>query len=111
MMVATRPRTQGIPGSVGRPPGLLSFFHYWTREGTFAMRRTLFFAYGIGCYLMFFATYLYLACFVGNLFVPQTIDSGPTAPLAWAIAIDAALLLAFGLQHSVMARPAFKAVW
>jgi protein-S-isoprenylcysteine O-methyltransferase Ste14 len=75
------------------------------------MRRTLFFAYGIGCYLLFFATYAYLACFVGNLFVPRTIDSGPPASLAWAAAIDAALLLAFGLQHSLMARPAFKARW
>ena len=75
------------------------------------MRRTLFFAYGIGCYLLFFVTYAYLACFVGNLFVPWTIDSGPPASLAWAAAIDVALLLAFGLQHSLMARPAFKARW
>jgi protein-S-isoprenylcysteine O-methyltransferase Ste14 len=75
------------------------------------MRRTLFFGYGLACYLLFFATYAYLACFVGNLFVPRTIDSGPTAPLAWAAAIDVVLLLVFGLQHSVMARPAFKAAW
>jgi len=75
------------------------------------MRRTLFFAYGIACYVLFFATYAYLACFVGNLFVPRTIDSGPSAPPAGAAAIDLALLLAFGLQHSVMARPAFKAQW
>ena len=75
------------------------------------MQRIVFFAYGIGCYLLFFATYAYFACFVGNLFVPRTIDSGPPASLAWAAAIDIALLLAFGLQHSVMARPAFKARW
>src|SRR5438132_668911 len=75
------------------------------------MQRIVFFAYGIGCYLLFFATYAYFACFVGNLFVPRTIDSGPSASLAWAVAIDIALVLAFGLQHSLMARPAFKARW
>ena len=75
------------------------------------MQRTVFFAYGVGCYLLFFATYAYFACFVGNLFVPWTINSGPSAPLAWAVAIDVALILAFGVQHSLMARPAFKARW
>src|SRR5262245_52223893 len=75
------------------------------------MRRIMFFVYGIGCYLLFLATYAYLACFVGNLFVPWTIDSGPAAPPVWATAIDIALLVAFGLQHSVMARPAFKSRW
>ena len=54
------------------------------------MQRIVFFGYGIGCYLLFFATYAYFACFVGNLFVSRTIDSGPPAPLAWAAAIDAA---------------------
>jgi protein-S-isoprenylcysteine O-methyltransferase Ste14 len=32
-------------------------------------------------------------------------------PLHWAIAIDFGLILLFGLQHSVMARPAFKRWW
>jgi methanethiol S-methyltransferase len=75
------------------------------------MKRTLFFAYGVGCYLLFLATYVYLACFVGNLFVPRSIDSGRTVSLGWAAAIDTALVLVFALQHSVMARPAFKALW
>jgi len=75
------------------------------------MQRTIFFIYGIGNYLLFFATYAYFACFVGNLLVPRTIDSGPAAPVTWALAIDVALLLAFALQHSVMARPAFKRWW
>jgi protein-S-isoprenylcysteine O-methyltransferase Ste14 len=75
------------------------------------MQRTLFFAYGLACYQLFFASYAYFACFVGNLFVPRTFVYGSSAPLAWAAAIDVALLLAFGLQHSLMARPAFKARW
>src|SRR5262245_23028131 len=75
------------------------------------MRRSLFFVYGVGCYLLFLATYAYFACFVGNLFVPRTIDVGSTLPTHWALLVDATLLLAFGIQHSVMARPAFKARW
>ena len=75
------------------------------------MQRIVFFAYGIGCYLLFFATYAYFACFVGDLLAPRTIDSGPPASLAWAAAIDIALVFAFGLQHSVMARPTFKRAW
>jgi protein-S-isoprenylcysteine O-methyltransferase Ste14 len=75
------------------------------------MQRKLFFAYGVGCYVLFFATYVYLACFVGNLFVPRTIDGESSTSALWAVIIDAALLLAFALQHSVMARPAFKQWW
>lgn len=75
------------------------------------MRRAAFFAYGLGCYLLFFVTYAYFAGFVGNIFAPRTIDSGPTASLAAAVAVDVVLLLAFALQHSVMARPAFKKWW
>jgi protein-S-isoprenylcysteine O-methyltransferase Ste14 len=75
------------------------------------MRRTIFFAYGVGCYLLFLATYAHFACFVGNLFVPRSIDVGPSMPTGWALTLNVALLLAFGIQHSVMARPAFKARW
>jgi protein-S-isoprenylcysteine O-methyltransferase Ste14 len=75
------------------------------------MRRSLFFAYGIACYVLFFITYACLACFVGNLFLPRTIDSGPATSPAWAVVIDVVLLLVFALQHSVMARPAFKVHW
>jgi protein-S-isoprenylcysteine O-methyltransferase Ste14 len=65
------------------------------------------FAYGI-----FFATFLYLIAFVGNLpFAPLTVDRGPDAPLAIALAIDIGLIAAFGLQHSVMARQGFKRWW
>jgi len=75
------------------------------------MQRTVFFAYGISAYLAFLIIYAWLACFVGNLFIPHTIDVGPPASLAWTLAIDVALVVAFGLQHSVMARPTFKKWW
>lgn len=66
------------------------------------------FTFAIACYLLFLATFLYLVGFVGNLAVPRTIDSGPTVAPALAALFDIVLILLFGLQHSIMARPAFK---
>ncbi len=43
--------------------------------------------------------------------VRKTIDSGPVAPAGQAVAIDLVLMTVFALQHSVMARPAFKRMW
>lgn len=63
-------------------------------------------------YAIFFATFLYLVCFVGNLpFAPVTVDHGPESPLAVALVLDVALIAIFGLQHSVMARQGFKKAW
>jgi protein-S-isoprenylcysteine O-methyltransferase Ste14 len=67
--------------------------------------------YGLAAYVFFVATISYTAGFVANLGVPKSIDSGATAPLAQAIAIDLALLAVFAIQHSVMARRGFKDWW
>lgn len=67
--------------------------------------------YGGLVYLLFLATFLYAIAFVGNLPVPKTIDSGEPGPIGVALVIDTLLLGIFAIQHSVMARPAFKRWW
>ncbi len=75
------------------------------------MKRIAFFIYGVTGHLLFLATYVWLAAFVGDVLVEQSIDSPASASVALALAVDLGLLVLFGLQHSIMARPAFKRVW
>jgi protein-S-isoprenylcysteine O-methyltransferase Ste14 len=75
------------------------------------MSRILTIGYGAVCYVAFLAAFLYAIGFVGNLVVPRTIDNGIDAPIAEAIAVNLLLLGLFAVQHSVMARPAFKRWW
>lgn len=75
------------------------------------MSRLLALLYGAVAYTVFLLTFLYAIGFVSGLGVPRTIDDGPTAPLAVALAIDLILLGLFAVQHSGMARPAFKRWW
>ena len=71
--------------------------------------RVLVFLYGVVSYLVFLATFLYAIGFVGNApMLPRTIDGAPAGDPATNLAVDLGLLLAFALQHSVMARRPFK---
>jgi protein-S-isoprenylcysteine O-methyltransferase Ste14 len=75
------------------------------------MNRIVVFAYGVISYVIALGAFVYLAGFLGNLFVPRSIDGAPVGPLWEALAVNTLLLAVFGLQHSVMARPGFKEWW
>ncbi|MBR1141162.1 MULTISPECIES: methanethiol S-methyltransferase [Bradyrhizobium] len=69
--------------------------------------------YAIASYAVFFVSFIWALGFVGNYnqFIAKSIDTGPPGDWGEAILIDVALLALFALQHSVMARPAFKRWW
>jgi len=74
-------------------------------------KRIAFFIYGSLSYLIFLATFLYAIGFIGNFFVPRTLDGTPSGSFGVALLIDAGLLTLFAVQHSVMARKGFKDWW
>lgn len=77
------------------------------------MARLIYLSFGIIAYVIFLGTFLYLIAFVGAFsFAPRTVDAGgESVRLTAALTIDLALIALFALQHSIMARPAFKAFW
>jgi len=75
------------------------------------MRRLLAALYSTFVYVLFLGVFLYAIGFVENLLVPKSIDSGLSGSLASSLLINAALLVLFAVQHSVMARPGFKRIW
>ena len=75
------------------------------------MSRIGIFAYGILSYLVFLAVFLYGLGFIGGFLTPTSLDGVPTSSLGHALTVDLSLLAAFALQHSGMARPAFKLWW
>jgi protein-S-isoprenylcysteine O-methyltransferase Ste14 len=75
------------------------------------MSRVLIFVYGIVSYLIFFAVFLYGIGFIGGFATSTMLDGAPSVPLGRALLADLGLLCAFAVQHSGMARPAFKKWW
>lgn len=75
------------------------------------MNRAISAAYSACVYLFFLVTFLYAIGFVEGRVVPKTIDSGAAGALLPSLAINILLLSIFAVQHSLMARPAFKRMW
>lgn len=73
------------------------------------MKRWLILLAGLASYVLFLVTFLYLFGFLGGVLVPTQLDGPSSEPLGRALLIDVLLVLLFGLQHSIMARPGFKA--
>ena len=69
------------------------------------------FLYGVFCYGISMAMFVYAMGFLANIGVAKTLDSVPYTPFMHALAVDIGLLLLFAVQHSVMARQGFKRMW
>jgi protein-S-isoprenylcysteine O-methyltransferase Ste14 len=84
----------------------------WERfSGASIMKRVAALAFGILSYGAFLGAFLYAIGFLGNVLVPRAVDSPATGPVGTALVINSLLLALFAIQHSVMARPGFKAWW
>jgi methanethiol S-methyltransferase len=73
--------------------------------------RLLILFYAIVSYAVFLVSFLYAVGFVGNYLVPKSVDVGGRTNWSEAIVVDLLLLGIFAIQHSIMARPAFKQWW
>jgi methanethiol S-methyltransferase len=78
---------------------------HFSKSGTGA------FAYGILSYGVFLGVFAYAIGFIGGFLTRTKLDGTPSRPFWQALAIDLGLLGLFAIQHSVMARPAFKRWW
>jgi protein-S-isoprenylcysteine O-methyltransferase Ste14 len=72
------------------------------------MGKFISFIFGIMAYLIFLIAFLYAIGFVGSYYVPKNINSGLTTLGYQAYLINILLLSLFAIQHTIMARPAFK---
>src|ERR1700694_3618745 len=93
-----------------RSPGAIAPICSGISTEDLAMNRLLAITYGAVCYALFLIVFVYAMGFVAGL-TPRSIDNAIAAPMAQAVIVDLLLLAAFTLQHSVMARPAFKRWW
>ena len=74
------------------------------------MRRPLLLGYGLVVYAVFGATFVAMLDFLAQTGSLRGIDTGRSGPTATALAVDLALIAAFGVTHSVLARAPVKGV-
>jgi methanethiol S-methyltransferase len=108
MSVKPRPDAVTGPNITGCP-----VIHRTTEHGHTRRRgaRVAALLYGAVSYALFLGVFLYAIGFVNDVVVPRSIDRATEAPLWQAVMVDLGLLTVFAVQHSVMARPAFKRWW
>ncbi|MDH5631579.1 MAG: isoprenylcysteine carboxylmethyltransferase family protein [Gammaproteobacteria bacterium] len=73
--------------------------------------RILTLGYGLVSYALFFAVFNYSILFIGNILVSPSLDTLGPVNLPKALAINLGLMALFAIQHTIMARPAFKRWW
>src|SRR3990170_4129298 len=73
--------------------------------------RLLVVLYGVAAYASFLVTILYAIGFVGGFGVLKAINDGAAGPAGTSILVNLLLMGLFAVQHTIMARPAFKAWW
>jgi len=79
--------------------------------GEAGMGRFIALAFGTLSYTLFLLSFLYLIGFLANAVVPKGIDTGESGSVVLSLLINLGLFGLFSAQHSIMARPAFKAWW
>jgi protein-S-isoprenylcysteine O-methyltransferase Ste14 len=75
------------------------------------MSRFMVLLFGVLCYVAFLLAFLYQIGFVAGWLVPKSIDQGAVISAFPAAGINVFLLSLFAIQHTVMARIAFKRWW
>jgi methanethiol S-methyltransferase len=75
------------------------------------VRRFLVLAYGTASYALSLVTLLYAVGFIGGFVTPTRLDAPRDGSVGAALVVDFVLMALFALQHSGMARPAFKRWW
>ncbi len=72
------------------------------------MKKILQFVYSTAAYLIAFASLLFWILSVSHLIPAISIDRPASLPFWMALLKNVGLVMLFGLQHSIMARPSFK---
>ena len=70
--------------------------------------RLLGFIYGVVAYVGFMGWMVYMIGFLGYFPVPKSVNSISVSPAGISMFINCLIVLLFAVQHTIMARPAFK---